>query len=88
MLYKQKPIRGILSNDNRGMIDEPKYLKQYSFFIPVNEKGKPLISKAVSIYARHYADTESEAIDGYNHLIDNLIKTYQEKISELKSEFI
>lgn len=57
------------------------------YFVPYKKNGKELaFSKAVLVDSRWYADTEAQAIDGYNKLLEKEIEKLKQKISELEGE--
>ena len=81
--YIQKPVYGIFVDgwgDTKG--------DDISFFTTINKNGNPSRSKKVHIYAREYADTEEECIALYNSLVQRKIDYFQQRINEVKKEFI
>lgn len=76
MLLSQKPVKGCIIHDSI-----------YSnMFAPFKKNKEPelALSKAINVYGRNFADTEEEAKEGYNQLIEKRIEWYQNKISLLK----
>lgn len=69
-----KPVRGRIKND--------KYFYEYK----VN--GKDLKKNGVSLYARYFADTEKEAIKGFNALLNKRINSLTEEIDKLENMLI
>ena len=61
-------------NQRRG---NDKYFYEYK----VN--GKDLKKNGVSLYARYFADTEKEAIKGFNALLNKRINSLTEEIDKL-----
>lgn len=81
--YIQKPVYGIFVDgwsDTKG--------DDISFFTTINKNGHPSRSKKVHLYAREYADTEEECIKLYNSLVQMKIDYFQQRIEEVKKEFI
>lgn len=93
--YYCKPTKGVISAD---YMNHPFALSPTSrhgaqqkarYFIPQKKNGNGYAwSKAVKIDARHYANTETEAIAGYNRLIDSAIDFHKKKIDELNADKI
>lgn len=87
MRLNQKPVKGRLSVEK-----SPAYGDTFNpertpyWFVPFmkNSETDYAWSKAVRVYARNYADTEEEARDAYNRLIDKNIEWYREKIANLE----
>lgn len=80
MRLKQTPIKGRIVNRPDAR----------SEFIPF-KKGSNVAyarSKAVHIDSRNYADTEAEAAEGYNELVNKQIEWYKKKITALENERI
>lgn len=73
----QKPVKGRIGHDS--ILD--------TFFAPFEEGSDSVrdLSKAVKLHQLRYADTEAEAIDGYNQMVEEAIQSYQKKISELEA---
>lgn len=85
MALKQKPIQGIIMNT--------KKTSRYGgwsklSFVPYNAKGKPIMSKAVSISARTYTRTEKDATIIYNRYVQYQIDTLQRLLDECKADLI
>lgn len=62
----------------KGRIKKDKYFYEYK----VN--GKDLKKNGVSLYARYFADTYDEAVEGFNTLIQNRINLLNEEIEKLR----
>ena len=97
--YIQKPVLGQIKCANTESKCED-YRKRYetygtdrqnkgNYFVPYRKDGKGLAwSKAVTIYAREYFETEEAAIDYYNRQIKESIDWHWNKIKELRKEYI
>lgn len=88
--YSQTPVLGVLSYT---MFESPDMFNDNyvspQFFIPYKKGTKELdFKKAVSIYARDYAETEAEAIVLYNKKVDeaisNMEKLYTTEMAKMK----
>ena len=66
----------------KGRIKEDDYFYEYK----VN--GKDLKKNGVSIYARFFADTYEEAIEGFNKLVRTRIESLKDEISKLENILI
>lgn len=78
MLLSQKPVKGCIIKNG---------LMYNNVFAPFKKNKEPALalSKTINIYGRNFADTEEEAIEGYNQLIDELIIWHQDKIAALRT---
>lgn len=87
---KQVPVKGRLSCHKYGLGPEggdafaPGLRPR--FFVPFRKGSETdyAWSKAIDISSRCYADTEGEATQGYNQLIENHIAWYDARIQELR----
>lgn len=68
--YIRRPTKGRFKDD--------KYFYEYK----VN--GRDLKKNGVSIYARYFADTYDEAVEGFNTLVQNRINSLNEEIEKLQ----
>ena len=66
----------------KGRIKEDKYFYEYK----VN--GRDLKKNGVTIYARLFADTYEEAVDGFNKLVKIRIKSLKDEVSKLENMLI
>lgn len=66
----------------KGRIKDDKYFYEYK----VN--GRDLKKNGVSLYARYFADTYDEAVEGFNTLVQNRINSLNEKIEKLQHMLI
>ena len=66
----------------KGRIKEDDYFYEYK----VN--GKDLKKNGVSIYARFFADTYEEAVEGFNKLVRTRIESLKDEISKLEDMLI
>lgn len=73
MRLKQKPVKGRVTGRR---------------FIPFkkNSQTEYAMSKAIAVDSRNYADTEAEAIEGYNELISRIIMQHEKDIKALEAE--
>ena len=63
--------------------------KEPRYFVPFKKNGKDLAwSRAVTIYARCFTESESECIEYFNNLIREQIQWHQSEIERLKSEIL
>lgn len=69
-----KPVKGIIKED------------EYFYEYKVN--GKDLKKNGVTIYARFFADTYEEAVDGFNKLVRTRIESLKEEIHKLENMLI
>lgn len=86
MHLSQAPIKGRISYtacEAQGCFAPGR---RGGFFVPFrkNSETQYAWSKAIRLSSRHYADTEEEAREDYNRIIDKNIKWYQEKIKDLE----
>jgi hypothetical protein len=79
MYYKKEPILGIVVQSQHGNL---------KYFYEINKKHEIIKSKKVNSWSRHYADTYSEALEGYNKLIENHIKFLNELIKNHQKDLI
>ena len=84
--YIQKPVYGIFVDGWCGIASAN--INEIRFFTTINKNGHPSRSKKVHLYAREYADTEEECIKLYNSLVQKKIDYFQQRIEEVKKEFI
>lgn len=63
-------------------------INEIRFFTTINKNGRPSRSKEVHLYAREYADTKEECIKLYNSLVQKKIDYFQQRIEEVKKEFV
>ena len=84
--YIQKPIYGIFVDGWCGIASAN--INEIRFFTTINKNGRPSRSKKVHLYAREYADTEEECIKLYNSLVQKKIDYFQQRIEEVKKEFV
>ena len=66
----------------KGRIKEDKYFYEYK----VN--GRDLKKNGVTIYARLFAGTYEEAVEGFNKLVRTRIKSLKDEISKLEDMLI
>ena len=78
---KQKPIQGIIKATGG-----PCWHKFE--FVSLNKKGQPQNYKAVHVNSRCYADTEAEAEELYNELVQERIDRLLQIANETKNDFI
>lgn len=78
---KQTPVKGIIKPTGTS------YSRAFEF-IPLNQKGKPQNYKAVNANSRCYADTEAEAEELYNELVQERINRLMQLANEAKNDFI
>lgn len=85
--YRRKPSDFNIKNPSTSI---PPHSMGVRYFIPLKKNSEMELawSKAVSAHARHYADTEAEAIADYNRMIDTTIDMHRKIISELQSKRI
>lgn len=89
VVINRKPIKGRLSVSSRVSDDDGRRAfneaKTPRFFVPFKKASDSEYawSRAVNFHTRCYADTEEEAVDGYNGLIQQQINWHQKKICEL-----
>lgn len=89
MLAHQKPIQGKLFYSRYGDGDQPSQNLRPRYFVPMTKDKKNFqFSRAVSIRAREYADTEQEAIQIYNSLIQQKIDQANYAIAYLQQQFL
>lgn len=62
----------------KGRIKDDKYFYEYK----VNGRG--LKKNGVSLYARYFADTYDEAVEGFNTLVQNRINLLNGEIEKLQ----
>ncbi len=94
--FYSKPVLGVLSFTNKSY--EKDQIDTYNgypeYFIPYKKNRSDdsydnlAFSKAVSIYARYYAETETECAELYNSLIQNNIDWHKKEIEKLKENLI
>lgn len=88
------PVKGricvspICFNEDERHVFNPERAPR--MFVPFkkNSETEYAWSRAVSLHARCYADTETEAIEGYNQRIQKCIDWHNERIAELKEKQI
>lgn len=96
MKLVQKPIKGRLTagkNEKRHLEILERYgdksANYLDYFVPYKKDGTSLAwSRAVSIGARRFADTEEECREVYNKEIQYVIDFCERTIEELKEEMI
>lgn len=79
MAYKCKPVLGIIdlkSGFNSGT------------FYELGSRGKIKKSSGVSLFARHFSNTEEESIELYNNLIKAQINFAKKLVEKHKSNLI
>ena len=79
-VLKQTPVLGIIDGKS-------SYHTQFTPFSKTNPKQLAK-SKTVNASARTYADTEQEAIDAYNELVQKRIDTLNALIIEANNDFL
>lgn len=85
--YIQEPVQGILSQYSDGSSSANTATIHY--FIPFRKNTmEPAKSRAVSISARKYADTEAECIELYNSLIHDNIEWHESEIQKLRERLM
>lgn len=87
-LFHQKPIRGRLASDTGDIgIQAFNPASSPRAFVPFkkNSDTEYAWSKAVGINTRCYADTEAEAVEGYNQLIEENMSWYRDKLKALEA---
>lgn len=84
---RQKPVKGMLLSYKYEDSDiNPN--GPCRFFVPFGKNDKPSWSKVVNAYSRYYADTEQDAIDGYNMEIQRLIQENLDAIHAAEKDLI
>lgn len=78
-----KPTLGILTDGWNDVTGD-----KVCYFTTMKKDGTPSRSKKVFPKAREYADTEEECIKLYNGLVQKKIDYFQQRIEEVKKEFI
>ena len=66
----------------KGRIKEDKYFYEYK------ANGKDLKKNGVTIYARFFADTYEEAVEGFNKLVRTRISSLKDEIYKLEDMLI
>ena len=83
---RQKPVRGMLISDYYPNCTDIKPCvnpnEPARWFAPFNKNDEPRMSAIVRIDNRKYAETESEAIEGYNLEVKREIKMHETAIQE------
>lgn len=69
-----KPVKGRIKKDN--------------YFYEYKANGKDLKKNGVTIYARFFADTYEEAVEGFNKLVKTRIESLKDEISKLEDMLI
>lgn len=87
LYLNQPPIKGRLgfidcmgADNNFSPLCRPRY------FVPFKKGSEDdyAWSKAIALHSRCYADTEEEAIQGYNDLVAREIAWHQDRINKLE----
>lgn len=81
MALKQSPVRGLIVEKEYGCC-------KLLYFVPYNEKGKLLNSKAVHVRSRTYTCSEEDAKILYNRRVQSYVNQLQEQLDTVKSDFV
>lgn len=81
--YKEdERVLNLMCKPVKGRIKEDKYFYEYK------ANGKDLKKNGVTIYARFFADTYEEAVEGFNKLVRTRIKSLKDEIYKLEDMLI
>lgn len=86
-----EPVKGVLSSTRYEDCYDNKTIKSKTveYFVPYKKRGEGLAwSKAVSIYSRHFTETEDAAVKYFNAAIDDAIKGCNTIIQQLEARKI
>lgn len=66
----------------------PSFSVNDNYFYEYKANGKDLKKNGVTIYARFFADTYEEAVEGFNKLVKTRIESLKDEISKLEDMLI
>lgn len=81
MALKQPPVRGLIIEKEDGY-------RKLRYFVPYNEKGNLLNSKAVLVESRTYTCSEEDAKILYNRRVQSYVNQIQKQLDTAKSDFV